>query len=82
MWRCHCYQIIADGITAVGVAAYVAVVVLVEAVERNKARLRSDDSVVLAWTWMRIWARRKARSYLGAARERGKVINYRKAPRP
>jgi hypothetical protein len=42
------------------------VVVLVEGVERNKARLLSDGSVVLAWTWMRVWARRKARSYLEA----------------
>ena len=53
--------------------------VVVEAVEGDKARLSSDGFVVLAWTWTRVQARRKAHSYsLEAAGERGKEISYRR----
>jgi hypothetical protein len=45
----------------------------VEAVEGDKVHLASGDSVVLAWTWMRTWARRRALSCsLEAAWERGR----------
>ena len=36
---------------------------MAEAVEGDKARSSSGDFVVLVWTWMRVWARRRDRSY-------------------
>ena len=36
---------------------------MAEAVGGDKARSSSGDFVVLVWTWMRVWARRRARSY-------------------
>jgi hypothetical protein len=60
MWRWHCCQIrTADGISVAKVTVYM---IEVEAVEGDKVRLASGGSVVLAWTWMRKWVRRRALS--------------------
>ncbi len=80
MWRLHCYWIrIAGGIFVEGKVVFAVVrVVSVRVVVGKKARSANDDFGVLALTWMRVLARRRAPSYSVDATRRKAKITIRK----